>query len=308
MFYGNNIREITLTNPLNVKGSAAGIMTFDGRGATLNFPASNDKVIVISAGKTLILKNTTLVGFRPEHVLFRSSTSKIFFGDGVVFELDQDLLLRSNLNLFGNVTLNGNGKSLGFENQGSFSLYSGASFSVKDCLIKGIKDFKTTTSANATRFMCDKTAKLYFSSVRMMLDSSWTFSSGALGIFNDVSMTSTWATFAYTSGAQSTINPYSKLSFNRGMTFVYDSIAGPNKLFLSDSTSQLAFRNASFVCGKKGINFYTGNILLQGSVLFNLSASLPSAGISVNPSVNLIIPSGTNLSINGIFAHGFAAA
>jgi hypothetical protein len=289
-----------------VKGSAAGTMTFEGGGTTLHFPASNDKVIIISAGKKLVFKNTTLIGFRLEHVQFNSATSKIFFGDGVVFELDQDLMVTSNLNFSGDVIFNGNGKSLGFQNQGSFSIYSGTTFFLKDCLVKGVKDFKTTAGVSATRLMCDRNAKLYLSSVRIMLEASWTFTSGTLGIFNDVSMTSTWATFSYKSGAPSTINSYSKLSFNQGMSFLYDSPAGANKLMLVDATSQLLFKNASFICGRFGMNLYQGNVLLQGSVLFNLSQALPKPGLSIDPRVNLIIPSGTNLSINGIIAHGFA--
>ncbi|MBM3894531.1 hypothetical protein FJ366_02965 [Candidatus Dependentiae bacterium] len=302
---GRSVKEISRENVLTARGRKSKIMVFDGAGTSVQLPSTPDQVIVVNAGCTLIIKNKRLLGFRPEHVLLRNaSTSKFFLDDGAVVDLEQNISLQNDFDVSGDAVINGNGKSITFVRDGSLSVFSRATLVIKDCLLKGLGDFKTTSGANATRLMCDENAHLGISSTRCMFDNTWSFTSGRVHFWGDVSMTSTWAAFKYISGSLSDVNPDSSLSFKGGMTFFYDSKAGPNKFSLVDESSSLLFDSASFETGRAGMNIRSGKIFVKGSTTFKLERALPAAGLTIAPLVDLTVLSGTYLKVAGLIAHG----
>jgi hypothetical protein len=224
--------------------------------------------------------------------------------DGVCIDFEQDVAIDKNFSIAGDVTLNGNGKAITFSGDGALSVFSGATCAIKDCLLKGLGDFKMSSGANASRLMCDDSAHLVLSATRCMLENSWSFTAGRLHFFADVSMTSTWASFKYLSGAPSDINVNASLSFMGGMTFNYESRAGANKFVLLDPSAALVFHDASLVTGRAGMNVMNGKIFVRGTTTFNLEKALPSAGLTIVPPVVLTVLSGTNLKVAGLIAHG----
>ena len=298
-------RAFSAANPLVARGSKAASMVYDAQGRTIYLPAVSVPFISVAAGKTLTLQNVTLVGFRPEHVNLRSAASRFLLGSGVVVSLDRDLDLKSSLTFVGNATIDGGGKVLNFNNKAALVVTSNTVLSLKDCTVKGIKNFKHYDGSNAASIMCSKDkGHIFLNSTKCFLDELWTFTSGQMSIGGDVSFASTWATFSYTTISNLTVYPRSSLSFERGMTFNYGSIAGPNKLILTDATSSLIFKNSIFLSGAQGINVTSGSLFIKGDVVFKNFVASPTAGITLDRSLFTALLAGSILSIDGIVAHG----
>ncbi len=301
---GRMVREISLSNVLTARGRKAKIMVFDGLGSSMQLPLTPDPVIVVNGGCTLILRNKRLIGFRPEHVSLRGPDSKFLLGDGVSIDLEQDVVVTKNISIVGDVTFNGNGKAISFLGDGALTVFYSATCAIKDCLLKGLGDFTTSTGVSISRLKCEDNAHLILSDTRCMLENSWSFTTGRLHFFADVSMTSSWATFKYLSGGVSDVNSNARLSFNGGMTFSYESSASESKFVLLDPSAVLAFNEASLVTGRNGMNVMNGKIFVSGTSTFNLESALPNPGLTILPPVVLTVLSGTNLKVAGLIAHG----
>ena len=304
--YSMSLRFLSKTDTLYIRGKKSNVITFNLNNSRVFFPSILDPVIIIAPGKTLILQNVTLVGFKPEHVTLQGPTSRLLLGAGVVLEMESDLDLTKTLTAVGNVVVNGNGKVLTIKDQQSFLVLDSSSLELKDCVVKGLKNFVSATAGGyATSIQCGRTSsRLILNSTRCLLDSSWSLTTGALNIVGDVSFTSTWATFAYTSGSPLLIQPNSTLSFLRGITFHYASVAGPNKLQLADATSALAFHDAIFSCGTSGLTLATGSMFLRGGVICKSSSADPLKALTLDASLFTALLAGSTLSIDGTVSYG----
>lgn len=293
------------SNMLNARGKKADSMVYDAQGRTIYFPVdAGEGAIAIAAGKTLTLQNVRLVGFRPEYVDMQPS-AVLYLGDNVVMSLDRDLDLRENITFSGKSVIDGNGKVLTFGEQAVVAVSSNSMLEIKDCVLKGVKTFTGSDGKAASSLVCGKSSsKLNLNSVRCFFDAGWTFSAGVMSITGDVSFTSTWATVSYTSGAVLTVNPYSSLSLERGITFSFASNAGQNKFVLADGTSALLIKNSVLSTGAIGMTLRTGALFLKGDVLFKNTTTNVTRGITLDSSLFTAILSGSTLSIDGIVAHG----
>ncbi len=298
-------RSFSLSDTLVARGNSSSSMVYDGQGRTVFFSAVASPIIIVNAGKSLTLKNVTLVGLIPEHISLRSATSKFFLGDGVVMSLERDLDVNTTLTFSGNVTLNGRGKVIEFSNNAAFCVVDNSSLCIRDCRLKGMRDFKTYGGANASRLMCSRTkGQLILDSVKCCLDASWSFTSGALNIWGDVGFTSSWATFTYVSGTPLTIVQNSSLLFDGGITFAFASRAGPNKLIFADASSTLVIKNSTLRVASQGLNLATGALFIKGDTLFKSDGVSSGSGITLDGSLYSSLLSGASLSIDGILSHG----
>lgn len=304
--YAMSLKFLSKNDVLYIRGKNATVITFNLQGSRVFLPSTLDPVILIAPGKTLILQNVTLVGFKPEHLTLQGPTSRLLFGEGVVLEMESDLDVTKTLTFSGNVVVNGNGKVLTIKDQKSLLVLDSSIFQIKDCVVKGLKNFvSATTGGYAASIQCGKTnSRLVLSGARCFLDSSWSLTTGYLSIVGDVSFTSTWATFAYSSGVPMTIQSNSTLSFLRGITFHYASIAGPNKLQFADATSVLAFHNSVFSCGSLGLNLSAGNLFFRGEATCKSLSADPLKALTFDVSLFTALLAGSTLSIDGTVSYG----
>lgn len=292
------------TYPLTVRGLKTNRMTFDGKNSKIFFPANDVPVIFIAPGKTLVVQNVTLVGFRPTHVELQSASSSFLFGDGVCWELESDLDFTKTMTVIGAITINGQDNVLRFANALSLRVEDNAFVEFKNCKLKGLGDFVDSQGRVASSIMCAPSARMSLHNVSSFLDSSWTFTSGSLDVGGKSVFKGIEKTFTYASGGNLTINAHASLTFTRGMIFQYASIAGRDKLRLLNETSQLFFDGATFLCGESGLTLRSGQLFLKGDVPFSTVSLDLAKGFILDDSLLTVITSNASLLVDGVVAHG----
>jgi|GEM_PF-5488566 len=292
------------TYPLKARGLKTSLMTFDGKNSKIFFPANDIPVILISPSKTLMIQNVTLVGFRPSHVQLQGSGSRLLLGSGVRWELESDLDFSKTMTVVGAVSVQGKGNVISFASKNPFLVTEKASLEINGCKIKGMGDFIDRNGQNATSIMCASSARLALCNTTCFLDSSWSFTAGSLDIAGKTAFKGMQKIFTYISGSNFTINSYASLAFTRGMTFLYASKAGRNKLKLTDPTAQLYFDGATFVCGANGLTLSSGMMFLKGDVPFGTQSHDISKGFILDDSLLTVIQSNSSLSVDGVVVHG----
>jgi hypothetical protein len=132
---------LATNRPMYATGAHSDIMVFDGNGHILKMPATDDQVLTIANGKTLLFKNITIQGLRSTHLKLLG-TGRICFGDGARVALEEDFSLGSDdLYFEGTSVFNGGGQSVDFSaGSGSLIIDHTASTTFCDMRLKGLKN------------------------------------------------------------------------------------------------------------------------------------------------------------------------
>ena len=221
----------------------------DGNGYALYFPHTTGTFIDVQDNVHALIKNTVLKNFNPSHVVL-GTNSDIYFGDGVILELDENQEVATGdatIKVFGSigegVVIHGKGNMLKLSKATSVQVDSMMTVSFKDITLTGL---------DGSEISCiDNTGVVDLLNVTFDVDDRYTFAQGILNIFEDTTIRTrkpgtfgctnnvpdgnTTGIFAYTSPADLTIKHSARLLVDRGVTFSWDSSGGQQNLFIGGS-------------------------------------------------------------------------
>lgn len=290
-------------SPLNARGKKTDVMTLDGQNKKIFFPANDVPVIMVSSGKTLIVQNVTLVGFRPTHLQLQDAAAQFLFGSGVTLSLEADLDLTKTMTVTGSLSIQGNGNVLSLSSKLPLLVGNAAVLEINRCTLKGMGDWVNAAGTTCSSIACAPTACLRLKNTTCQLDSSWSFTSGTLDLVGDVVFKGMQQKFSYSSPGLCSLAPYAVVSFMRGMTFFYQCPAGRSNLVL-DATSRLFFDGSSFVCGNSGLTLSAGQLFLKNDVSFATTTQDKTKGFILDASLLTAILSNASMLVDGTVAYG----
>jgi len=195
-------------------------------------------------------------------------TKKLIWDESVHFKNAADMELSSNLDLTQTWTFEGDSVILGNKNileligDGNIIVLSNSTLTIKDITFRNISN---------NNIRCeDDTAKIIFQNVHLIQSADFTFSKGAIEIIDELIISGDYK-FIYNSSFTSTVDKYSILYLDGGITFSYDpGIVKKDLIEFEDSTSILCLNNATLHTTA------TGMILKKGKMIVNKIAYLSS--------------------------------
>ncbi|KKP35322.1 MAG: hypothetical protein UR26_C0006G0006 [candidate division TM6 bacterium GW2011_GWF2_32_72] len=163
-------------------------------------------------------------------------TSSITIASSAGIKLGGTTELSSIMTLTGNNTIRGDGNVLDLGTSGQITVGSDSSLLIRDVIIK---------SVGGNNIQCYSGSTITLQNSTLVLDSDYSFTSGALKIKDSVKIKGIH-TFAYQSVATSTIFKNSELILDKGLTFSYDPISSSSQLLeFTDVTSELILNGAT---------------------------------------------------------------
>ncbi|KKQ49527.1 MAG: hypothetical protein US69_C0004G0011 [candidate division TM6 bacterium GW2011_GWF2_38_10] len=185
--------------------------------------------------------------------------------NGTMLSLNGNLSfpLTKTLHCKGSLCLNGNGKTLTFDNHAQLFLDQNSTLTLKNMVIKT----KPYEAGVPVLTISSSSSKLCLDNVVLQLGGDFCVNNGQLFFHNDVVVTGTKA-FVYRSGEPSFIAKNSCLYFDFGTTFSYvPTAANPSLIFCTDETSQLFFNGSSLKTSFTGMQVTKGSLLFDNDVL-----------------------------------------
>jgi hypothetical protein len=220
--------------------------------------------------------------------------------DSIELFLHSDLSLNGLTVFDGSCIINGHGHMIDFSG-GTMALAAGANLTIKDTRLDNI---------SAGDISCADTAGvLSLQDVIWIQDADYTFSQGALTIYNTVKMTGGYI-FAYSSNQTSTIQSNATWLFDSGMTFSYCPTSASNLIEMTDSTSKLHLYETTLFATAVGLDLLKGTLVVEGECPIESDATIQAEGIrlgdgvSESNDINLKIFPESGFTINsGFFDH-----
>jgi len=290
----------------NAIGGIGGTITLNGTNA---FNLSTD--LALLSGVTFTGGSCTIAGNNHALILPNVSTPFTFpsaittLGSGLDLVLNSPLTLSSSLTFTAsNNVINGNSHYINFPGTaGIITIASGAGLTIKNATLQGV--------STGQFVLASSTSSLTLQNVIWNQDSAVTISTGSLNILNDVLITGS-STFTYSSTSALTINSYSTLMFELGMTFNYAS-SSASELVFTDPSAVLYLNGANLITGSAGLNLTIGTlevnnnstIASSGTVTIgNNTSGANDLQVNIFPSATLSVTQGT-LNYSNINASSF---
>ncbi|MCA9770212.1 hypothetical protein KC460_02470 [Candidatus Dependentiae bacterium] len=185
---------------------------------------------------------------------------------------NSNVTLKNKVCFEGNCTVKGNGYIIDLDSQGAIIVDSRSSLLLCDATLKGVV---------GTNVRClDSSSTLSLANIIWMQEQDYTFTSGYIDIVGDVAITGTH-TFSYQSDQQSTIFPYTKVFFDKGMTLSYDpKTVARDLLAMIDQTSILHLYDTVFHSTETGLQLTRGTLVIEGNCFIKSDASVLEEGIN----------------------------
>ena len=213
------------------------------------------------------------------------------FASDPTLTLSGDLLLTSSVSIIGDVSINGEGDTVGIGHAvvlgGDLDLNYTITF-VGDTIIDGqgncldiddgylwIDTNKTLTLRNlvlknlhdSNLVMMARTSQLALDNVCIWLDNDYSFTQGRLFFYDDVIISGSPHTFSYKTTESSYIVGQTKLTIDHGVTFSYDPAEAHRDLInMEDATSYLCLDGCSLYSTPTGLRFTKGAVLFDNLV------------------------------------------
>ena len=175
------------------------------------------------------------------------------------FDLDSDYEWNSVLSLMGTCTLDGKGHHINFGSSGGIVVTSGASLLLNNVILRNI---------GGTIIRCaDNTGTFSLQDVVWTQTDDTQFQNGMMHIIGDLRITGTETVFSYESTANSMIHEDAVLTFDRGVTFSYDTNSA-TRLGMTDETSRLHF-DGSILDAAQDCRLTNGTLVVDNIVTFS---------------------------------------
>lgn len=227
------------------------------------------------------------------------------FNRSNLYFYDTNLFFNSNLNMklpvyFRNCTLNLNGNRINLMQDSLINVIQGSNLTIKNAEIYGL-------SKQNLRCLSDNSS-IIFENCKLTLTSDYLFDIGSISFLSDVIISGTNC-FTYASRKTSTIDSFSVLYFEQGMTFSYSPKNNKNNLiYMPDFTSKLFLNGTTLKTTTTGICLTNGSLLLDNKVTFSavgktLSESICFGDGTFENNLNVSLLSSALLNIYGPFEY-----
>lgn len=218
---------------------------------------------------------------------------------------DTYLFFNSNLNLkmpvyLSDCVLNLNGNRINLQQDSLINVLPGSNLTIKNAEIYGL--YKQNL-----RCLSDDSS-VTFENCKLTLTSDYLFDVGSIKFLSDINFSGT-SCFTYASRKTSTIDSFSTLYFEQGITFSYaPKNSRRDLIYMPDFTSELFLDGTTLRTTTTGIEFTRGTLLLDNQVTFSAVGSSLSESISIGDgnsenNLNLNILSSAELNIYGPFEY-----
>ena len=254
-------------NKLNITDDVT--LNESGNRHIINFANGDENILVISANKTLILKNVTLRNFSPKSVQLGAG-AQIKFDDGTIIEVTDNEILDGTytMSFYGNTKLNCFGNELDLSlTDSAIDVLASATLSIQNAKLVGLGGLSSLAENNLKCSCHDATLTL--SNCDLILSSHYSFTEGHLNLYQDTNIVGT-NVFAYQSPRPLTIKSKAALKVGLNCTFSYDSgitgdagSAGNDRLVMDDVTSKLFLDGCTLRVTKTGMQLTKGTLVVK---------------------------------------------
>jgi hypothetical protein len=286
-------------------------VVYNGSSSFVQF-SGNPNTVQVAAGKTMIFEDVILKDFGPQ-CFVPTAGGSMLFGSGTIIQLSGDMQNGSrsiDLNYTwtfvgdGNIVIDGGGKVLNFNTANALSIMSSGTVTLENCFIKGLG------KVGIYPIQCiNPHATVAFKNVTLSLypDSAWSFSSGYLDLLENVEIIGRNSILAYTSPRSLGIGSDSTVLLDSGVTFSYDSAAGPDAMIFTDNSSTLYMKGSSLYVTNTGLRLTKGSIVIDDATTFvgevryvGLDSVISDISVGSNDAAqdaNFMIMSGASLNV-----------
>jgi WD40 repeat protein len=240
----------------------------NGSTHTINFAYGAQNTFILDDNVTVTIEQTTLRNFSDKQVSLGVG-SQLIFGDGTLIRLYADGALSRTWTLSGTVILDGQGHTLLFDSNGSFSLMH-TNLHIKNVVLSGL---------SGQSFLCADDGTIIFDSTKLLVANDLQWNQGGFVVQDDVTLAGT-GSFSYESCATSTINSHSRLIVAPGMTLRY-APACPDKtlLVMHDKTAQIVLDSSTLYATSTGLRLTSGTMVVKNRSCLQSGATHPGEGI-----------------------------
>ncbi|QQR49052.1 hypothetical protein IPF37_05885 [bacterium] len=282
-------RHIVLTEikPMTITGN----VTVIGAGNPIGIGHTQNPVILLNPGSKLTLKQTVILEWGPQNILFGAG-SNIEFGDKTKVELGKNGSLNFTMTFRGDCVLKGFGYILDLGTTGSIVLAPtpGTNLILADLTIKNI--------AGTNIRAMDRTGTFTIQNVNWVQAAAYTFTTGHFDVLDNWAITGK-SPFIYNTDRISTIYGGGNMLFGEETTLFYNPrINNRQALFLRDSNAYLSFNGTSLVSSTTGLRLTTGTLVIDDRVKVSNSAVSLSQAIAF----------GNGIAANDLTVHLYPAA
>jgi WD40 repeat protein len=195
-----------------------------------------------------------------------STYRKALYLNSTNITLNSDMEMVNTTTFYGNCAIIGNGNTLTLNNAtGNIAVASGGTLSFQNLNLTGLKNTNLQCLAN--------NASIVFENCKLTFTSNFVFGTGSI-LFNQDVMISGTNKFSYTSVMGSTINKYSTLYLDKGLTFSY-SPAGAyrNLIYMPDNSAWLVLDQCTLHVTRTGLQLITGQLFFENNVILQSEAT-----------------------------------
>ncbi|MFC1894760.1 WD40 repeat domain-containing protein [Candidatus Dependentiae bacterium] len=226
---------------------------------------------------------------------FISYSSGIFLDDiNLVFNSNTEI--NETVTFCGNCVLDGRDHRIVLNIDEAFVVFPKSTLTLKNVDLRGLA---------GKNIMClQNDSAVIFQDCKITLSDNFEFDTGSILFKSDVVISGT-SSFLYSSRVSSTIDFYSTLCIDSGITFSYaPKIAKRNLLHMQDDSSYLYLNNCSLYSTKTGLCLTKGKLFIDSNVTFSgyrgaISESICFGNNSTTEDLDVFVLAGAQLDVHG---------
>jgi hypothetical protein len=288
--------EFGSNRKLYFRGTDAGgaNVTLDGNGFAIDLARVAGQIDVAN-GKNAIFTDCVLRNFNPAYVTLNGSGTIKFAAD-VVIEFSENCTLSKSLPFDGgSSTIKGNGCTLTLSHADSITVAANTTLALNDVKLAGV-------TSNLMRNLAS-TSKIEMRNAHLGLTGDYTFGTGAIDVYEDVSVAGNGHKFVHTSPNALTIKTDATLMMDRGTTYSYNSTVGDStwksKLAFQDASARLFLNGCTLHSTYTGIKLETGTVVIQDKVTAKSEATLDNQAMAFDNALTVEVLAGAMLDVDG---------
>ncbi len=276
---------------------ASGVI--DGGTHAINFTTSTAPIFIVDAGMTVTVQNVVLNGFASDAVTLGNS-AQLLLGEGTIVKLDRAVDIQQTWSFVGNAIIDGQGNVLNLGIPDAIIVDNGKAVQLQNVILDGLG-----SSSMYNMRILGPDGSLVFNNAHLMLDSEYRFTMGSLLFNHDTIISGSGRTFVYSSASTSTIAGDAVLTFDKGLTWSYDSVAAKkDRLYFASSTASLHLDSCTIHATHTGLHLSGGTLIIDDKVIFRNEAINEAEASILSASLSTYVLGGATLEVgNGIILY-----
>ncbi|KKQ32630.1 MAG: hypothetical protein US49_C0006G0081 [candidate division TM6 bacterium GW2011_GWF2_37_49] len=273
-------QTIRISENLNVAPTKeliiANDLTFDGSTNAMVFAKSQNPLLIVQPGKTLVLKNVLLQDFNFNY-LNLGLESKIIFDNKSKIVLNDSQSVNTTYTFRGDTIIDGQGKILTFDDGGGIELHSSIKF--ENAVLYGISGSQLAG--------WDDSSTMTFQNVTLYLDDNFTLTKGHFEVIDSLDVVGT-GSFIYSTDKSSIIWERATMTIGANATFYYNPpVADRDLIIFKDDRSIFALNGGTLVSSTTGMRLLGGTFQVENDAFVAGSPSnVTSESIEFGDGVN----------------------